>query len=479
MRELLVVGPDDISFARRGRNVFFERTPTGRFKQQKFEIIAPEYPKQTFPSIKKGQTAGQLKAEFQRLLPGEKLPAGYTASPNPLGDLIVQPGSSEILGGYQAGRVSPRFLRVAAADADNLISVGILGDTLRPSVFRITPSKGFKLAPGVKSSTKSIQPLGNIKKYIETKAPKGQSTIPFIKAEKESIITQGSILSKPEAKFYFTFEGRRIPIQQTTALAEGVNLPGSISQGEFNKIVSSSSSGVGRSGVFTPVDITSQLRKGGSSVSVSSSSIAPTKITLTPPYSKVSSKKSSSISSIISSARSSTSKARPSASRSISSRFSSKISPSSSVLSKASSSVARSISSRVSSGVSRSRVRPSRIPITPKPFNNIYSGKGRTQPKLRTAKFKVLGRRFGKFKVIGTARTEKGAFQIGRKFAGSTLGVSFKIPKSKTLKLPGFRTKKEDGGIVFIEPRKRRLKKGGREVLEIQQFKGMKGGKLF
>ena len=105
--------------------------------------------------------------------------------------------------------------------------------------------------------------------------------------------------------------------------------------------------------------------------------------------------------------------------------------------------------------------------------------KGGRFPKQPSAKFKVLGRRFGKFKVIGTARTEKGAFQIGRKFAGSTLGVSFKIPKSKTLKLPGFRTKKEDGGIVFIEPRKRRLKKGGREVLEIQQFKGMKGGKLF
>jgi len=90
--------------------------------------------------------------------------------------------------------------------------------------------------------------------------------------------------------------------------------------------------------------------------------------------------------------------------------------------------------------------------------------------------FKVLGRRFGKFKVIGIAKTERGAFQIGKRFAGTTLGVSFKIPKSKTLKLPGFRTKKEDGGIIFIEPRGKRLKKRGQEVLEIQQFKSLKGG---
>lgn len=97
-------------------------------------------------------------------------------------------------------------------------------------------------------------------------------------------------------------------------------------------------------------------------------------------------------------------------------------------------------------------------------------------PKERIQKFEVFGRRFGKFKVIGIAKTERGAFAIGKRFVGTTLAAAFKIPKAKRIKIPGFRTKKEDGGILFIEPRKRRLKKRGREVLEIQQFKLLKGG---
>jgi len=92
-------------------------------------------------------------------------------------------------------------------------------------------------------------------------------------------------------------------------------------------------------------------------------------------------------------------------------------------------------------------------------------------PKQPKGAFTVFGRRFGKFKAIGTSATERGAFAIGKKFAGSTLGVSFKVPGSKVLKLPGFRTKKEKGSVLFIEPRGRRLKKRGSEVLEIQQFK--------
>lgn len=101
-------------------------------------------------------------------------------------------------------------------------------------------------------------------------------------------------------------------------------------------------------------------------------------------------------------------------------------------------------------------------------------------PKLSeqpTGKFKVLGRRFGKFKIIGAGRTEKEAFAIGKRFTGKTLAASFKVPKAKRLKVPGFRTKKEKGEIIFIEPRKRRLKKRGTEVQEIKFFKSLKGGK--
>jgi len=104
----------------------------------------------------------------------------------------------------------------------------------------------------------------------------------------------------------------------------------------------------------------------------------------------------------------------------------------------------------------------------------IFSGKGYKQPKKPTRKFKVLGRRFGKYRVVGTARTERGAFALGKKFARTTLGVTFKIPKAKRLKVPGFRTKKEDGGIVFIEPIGKRLKRGGSEVKEIKLYQGLR-----
>jgi len=94
--------------------------------------------------------------------------------------------------------------------------------------------------------------------------------------------------------------------------------------------------------------------------------------------------------------------------------------------------------------------------------------------KQSSGKFQVLGRRFGKFKIVGTARTERGAFALGKRFAGTTLGVTFKVPKSKISKLPGFRTKTTGKGTLFIEPRGKRLKKKGKEVQEIQIFKQAK-----
>ena len=94
--------------------------------------------------------------------------------------------------------------------------------------------------------------------------------------------------------------------------------------------------------------------------------------------------------------------------------------------------------------------------------------------KLSYGKFNVLSRRFGKFKPIGVGRTEKEAFSIGKKYVGSTLAVTFKVPKSKKLKLPGFKTKITKKGILFIEPRGKRLKKGTKEIPEIQLYKKIK-----
>jgi len=75
------------------------------------------------------------------------------------------------------------------------------------------------------------------------------------------------------------------------------------------------------------------------------------------------------------------------------------------------------------------------------------------QPKQRTGIFKVLGRRFGKFRIVGVARTPKGAFKLGKTFARKGLGRSFTIQgiKKQPFKLPGFRTKKEKIGQVYIQ----------------------------
>jgi len=95
-------------------------------------------------------------------------------------------------------------------------------------------------------------------------------------------------------------------------------------------------------------------------------------------------------------------------------------------------------------------------------------------------KFNVLGRRFGKFKVVGTAKTEGQAFQLGKSWSSKTLGATFKVPKAKWRKLPGYKTKTtKKGDILYIEPEKRRLKKRGRskEIPEIQFYKSIKRGK--
>lgn len=92
-------------------------------------------------------------------------------------------------------------------------------------------------------------------------------------------------------------------------------------------------------------------------------------------------------------------------------------------------------------------------------------------------KFSVFGRRFGKFKLVGISGTEKGAFSLGKKFAGETLGATFKIPGVSGRKLPGYKTKFTKEGALYIEPRGRRLKRGTQEIPEIQFFKRLKGGR--
>ena len=98
--------------------------------------------------------------------------------------------------------------------------------------------------------------------------------------------------------------------------------------------------------------------------------------------------------------------------------------------------------------------------------------------KPSTKEFTVLGRRFGKFKSIGTARTKKQALYLGKEWARKGLGVTFTVKgaKNQPLKLRGFKTKKTRTGIQYLQLPKYRLSRKT-EVGEIQFFKSLKGGK--
>jgi len=117
------------------------------------------------------------------------------------------------------------------------------------------------------------------------------------------------------------------------------------------------------------------------------------------------------------------------------------------------------------------RVRPPvKPPIIPPKLKPAKQKRG------RLGKYDVFGRRFGKFKLIGTAKDPLGAKGIGKRWARQTLGVTFKIPKYKGTKVEGFKTKKKKGEVLFIEPRGKRLKRGTKEIPELQYWKKVKGG---
>lgn len=180
-------------------------------KLDKELIIAPEFFKgQKYPQIKSGQTIGELLEEFKPILPGETKPAGFTAAPKPLKVLEVGKSTSEIPGLYQAPKLSATFLRVSGESDVKLFSLNIL-PTLKPTAIRITPTK-FELLPGVATTQKSITPIKEAQEFYKNKAVPGKSYVPFIKTEKEAVIPMGTLLKEKQVKYFFEFEGRKIPI---------------------------------------------------------------------------------------------------------------------------------------------------------------------------------------------------------------------------------------------------------------------------
>lgn len=187
------------------------------------DIVAPEFTAgQTFPTIKSGQTAGQLLQEFKPLFPGETKAAGFTAAPRPFAKVTeAGVGTSELPGVFQSPRVSPRFLRIGGEEGRALFSTKVF-DTFRPTITRITPT-GFELAPKVKFGQVELAPLKQTQEFFQT-APKGKSIVPFIKTEKEAVIPFGTKLQEIDRRFFIKFEGRRVPIREFKTVGEDLGI---------------------------------------------------------------------------------------------------------------------------------------------------------------------------------------------------------------------------------------------------------------
>lgn len=181
------------------------------------DIVAPEFFEgQRYPHIRKGQSAGELKKEFYNdILPTESgnKPRSFTASPTIFDkNTKTGRGSSEFPGLYAAPKLSATFLKIQG-EKSSLFSFKGLLDVSEPTALRLNLNS-IEYAPGVSSSTKQITNSKAKKDFFEKIGGSGRAVIPFIKAEKELIVAFDTPIRQTANRYYFTFEGRRVPIRE-------------------------------------------------------------------------------------------------------------------------------------------------------------------------------------------------------------------------------------------------------------------------
>jgi hypothetical protein len=337
----------------------------------------------------------------------------------------------------------------------------------KPGVAYLQP-EGFRYSP----TTRVTNFIGDQKFPYSFNRPArpGYADVPGIKSEIEAIFRpDAGGYTVSSQKFYTTIKGVNVPIDTFTydpsvvSTSGAVNLQGGASSySGYSLTRSYPVVPLVTSSLVTPTSTTSITPAYSSTVSYSDISSSTTTTSITPSYSSPSSSggsRSRGRSSQISSAPSivPSSLMKPSMPPK-----SSKLPSISNLYSGASSTSSSSI---IYSGSSKPPVLPSFL-------------RQSKQPQATTKGFQVFGRRFGQFKLVGVGKTERQAINFGKVWAGKTLGATFKVPKAKRLKVPGFKTKKsKQGDILFVEPRKRRLKRGSGEIPEIQTFRRVKGGK--
>lgn len=277
----------------------FIRT-AGKTEVSSATVIAPEsLAGKRYPEIRKGQTARQLKAEFYKPIPALKekpgLPRMFTASPGSFKVLSnALPGSSELFGLYGSPKLNPTFLQLKNQGSYKFFSFKGALDTPFPTVLRTTLT-GLEYAPGVTGRQKSLTAYnkqlmqffgGGTRKVngkritIKLGDPKGKAGvayIPFMKTEKEAILTVGSefkVYSKPS---YIKYQGRRVPIFQALTtqdiLANKLPTKDFIFLRDFSSRYSSYNSGQ-KSSIYNPLSLTPLSFKIGSSKRGFSSSLS-------------------------------------------------------------------------------------------------------------------------------------------------------------------------------------------------------------
>lgn len=432
-------------------------------------IVAPEFARgQTFPAIRRGQRAGELRAEFfspiAELGEARGIPRAFTATPTVFAPLTTTGrGAAEVPGLFGAPRVSPRFLRI---QEDPGFPIGLTGafDAGTPTAVRLG-LRTLEFQPGVTARTR--RPVGRFdREFFESIVGTGRAVIPFAKTEKELVVAAQTPIRLVSRPGFFRFDGTRVPIEAF----EIAGAPGARPRRgaeTLAAVVSRSSSGLRSSAGITPVSIGVLGARGRPSRAT------PSRAAL----------RLTSIPSSVSRTPSRAAPSRPSRIRDISrSRLPSRPSipsrpsrPSRAVPSRPSTSIPSSVTTPRRRG-RPAPLRPSPRPERKRPPTTLPKFAG--APSVRQAAgFGVQVRRRGEFRTIAAGLTLREAVTRGRRRVTTTLARTFRIitpsaglPSVSISELvgPGFRRPRRKGerALTFIERRERALSTPG-EISEI------------
>lgn len=383
--------------------------------------------------------------------------AFHTTSQKFWGDTIApQEGTSELPGMYASTKVSTPFSKISGSSNNAKVSMRAVFEGLttenKPAIAFDVP-KGFREVSFGYSKSRQFEGQKYIKgkgfAYFKDEAIPGMMDIPKMKNEIEAIARpEAGEYRKISGGYYTKIKGVRVPIDVFEATGKLGKKGETRIGGRTEGYSSYSSSYTPGRGLYSVASISSSSYKVGS-------------------YSS-----------------------RAGYSRSYSSSLYSSAGLSSALKSSTGSSKGKSTSSRTnltgsSSGISTSIRKLSQstrsyggtTSISKTRFTNKTPSSYRASFNYKMPKgiFSVQVRRFGKFKTIGVFGSAKQAFSTGKSKVERSLAASFRVRGASVFGTPrGFYKKGTREGVLFIERRGRRLKRGSGEIPEIKSYRRRK-----